>query len=53
MFGITPPLASGPEDPGLRAAVGAAFVVFLVGATLQIRRLRREAGPIVRDSAIA
>jgi len=47
------PLASGPEDPGLRAAVGAAFVVFLIGAALQVRRLRREAGPIVRGSAVA
>ena len=36
------PLATGPEDPGLQAAIGAAFVVFLVGAGLQTLRLRRR-----------
>jgi hypothetical protein len=39
------PLASGPEDPGLQAAIGAAFVVFLIGVTIQIIRLRRNGGP--------
>ena len=34
------PVAASPEAPGLQAAVGAAFVVFLIGATLQVRRLR-------------
>lgn len=34
------PWASGPEDPGLIAAVGAAFVVFLAGAALQLRRFK-------------
>jgi uncharacterized membrane protein len=41
------PLASGPEDPNLQVAIGAAFVLFLIGATLQVRRLRannRRAG---------
>ena len=37
------PLASGPEDPGLQAAIGAAFVVFLIGAAVQYRRLRAGA----------
>jgi hypothetical protein len=37
------PLASGPEDPGLQAAIGAAFVLFLVGAVVQCRRLRSRA----------
>ena len=37
------PLASGPDDPGLRSAIGLAFLVFIVGAGLQIRRLRAEA----------
>jgi uncharacterized membrane protein len=32
------PWASGPEDPRLAALVGSAFVVFLVGAILQVRR---------------
>jgi hypothetical protein len=47
------PLASGPEEPGLRAAVGVAFLVFLIGAALQVRRIRREAGPAVRGAVIA
>lgn len=47
------PLASSPEAPGLRAAVGVAFLVFLIGATLQVRRIRREASPAVRGSVIA
>lgn len=47
------PLASGPEDPGLRAAVGVALLVFLVGAALQVRRIRRETPGAVPGSAIA
>jgi len=35
------PLASGPESPGLQAAIGVVFLVFLAGATWQVRRLRR------------
>ena len=35
------PWASGPDDPNLQKAVGLAFLVFLVGATAQILRLRR------------
>ncbi len=38
------PLVAGPDAPELRAAVGAAFVVFLLGAALQVRRIRREKG---------
>lgn len=34
------PWAAGPEDPRLAALVGAAFVGFLVGAILQVRRER-------------
>jgi len=34
------PLFSGPEDPALAKTVGALFLIFLVGATLQVRRLR-------------
>jgi len=47
------PLVSGPEAPELRAAVGAAFLVFLIGAAVQVRRIRREASPGVPSSAIA
>ncbi|MDR6843062.1 hypothetical protein [Pseudoxanthomonas sacheonensis] len=35
------PWASGPDDPNLQKAVGIAFLVFLIGATAQIIRLRR------------
>lgn len=38
------PLVSGPDDPNLQAAVGAAFLVFLVGASVQVWRLRRQPG---------
>lgn len=36
------PLASGPDDPNLKAAIGCAFLVFLLGTFLQVRRLRSE-----------
>lgn len=42
------PLAAGPEDPALQLVAGLLFVVFLVGATLQVRGLRREASPVTR-----
>ena len=38
------PLVSGPDDPNLQAAVGVAFLVFLAGALVQVRRLRRQPG---------
>jgi hypothetical protein len=40
------PLFSSPEDPALQKLVGTIFGVFLVGAVLQVRRLRagRESG---------
>jgi uncharacterized membrane protein len=34
------PLASSPDDPRIQAAVGVCFVLFLIGAALQIRILR-------------
>lgn len=34
------PVFSSPEDPALQKLVGAVFVAFLVGAILQVRRLR-------------
>ena len=40
------PLATGPEDPALAAAIGAVLLVFVVIGIAQWRRLRREhAGP--------
>lgn len=35
------PAFSGPEDPTLKALVGVGFVIYLVGATAQVLRLRR------------
>ena len=37
------PLTTGPNDPRVQAAVGVGFVLFLIGAFLQWRRLRRDA----------
>lgn len=34
------PLASGQDDPALQAAIGGVFAAFLIGAALQIWRLR-------------
>lgn len=34
------PLTTGPEDPKLQAAIGVVFVLFLIGAALQAKRLR-------------
>jgi uncharacterized membrane protein len=33
------PLFSGPDDPALQKVVGVLFLIFLVGAALQVRRL--------------
>jgi uncharacterized membrane protein len=35
------PLASGPDDPALKAATGVLLLLFLVGASIQVVRLRR------------
>lgn len=34
------PLVSSPEAPALQAVIGGLFIAFLVGAVLQVRRLR-------------
>lgn len=36
------PLAASQEDPALKAAIGAVFVIFLIGAALQVWRVRAE-----------
>jgi len=38
------PVFSGPDDPTLQKLLGLCFLIFLVGATLQVRRLRAQ-GP--------
>lgn len=35
------PWATSPEDPLLQPIIGAVFVVFVIGAVLQVRRLKR------------
>jgi uncharacterized membrane protein len=35
------PLASGPEDPNIKMAAGICFVLFLIGATIQVRKMRK------------
>ena len=37
---VSAPLASGPDDPLVQKLVGLCFLLFLVGATLQVIRLR-------------
>ena len=36
------PLASSPEDPNVKMAIGISFVLFLIGATLQFRKMRKS-----------
>ena len=48
------PLVPSPDAQGLQAAIGAAFVVFLIGAGLQVKRLRAEyRGPQTRTPQFA
>lgn len=35
------PLASGPEDPNIKMAIGISFVLFLIGATIQLRKMKK------------
>jgi uncharacterized membrane protein len=44
-FPRSSPLFSSPEDPSLQAAVGACFVLLVVGCFFQVRRLRAEPRP--------
>jgi len=38
------PLASSPEDPNIKTAVGICFLLFLVLATMQMRKMRSSSG---------
>ena len=40
---VSQPLASGPDDPHIQAAIGVCFLLFLIGATLQVVKLRVRA----------
>jgi uncharacterized membrane protein len=46
------PAFSSPEDPTLQALTGLLFLLFLVGASLQVRRLRASApaGALLRNT---
>jgi len=39
---LNAPLASGPEDPRIQMAIGICFVLFLIGAAVQGRKLRTK-----------
>lgn len=47
------PLAASTEEPWLKAVVGALFLVFLVGAWMQVRHLRALHGTAPRPQASA
>jgi hypothetical protein len=36
------PLASNPDDPRIQMAIGICFVLFLIGAALQIRSIAKQ-----------
>lgn len=40
---VSQPLASGPDDPNIQAAIGVCFLLFLIGAILQVIKLRARA----------
>lgn len=39
---LSAPLASSPEDPRIQMASGICFIIFLIGATLQVRKMRGQ-----------
>lgn len=43
-FPVGAPLAASTEEPWLKAAAGILFVIFLLGAWLQVRHLRARSG---------
>ncbi len=36
------PIASSPEDPTIKMIVGICFVIFLIGAAIQVRKMKAE-----------
>lgn len=36
------PLASSPEDPRIQMVIGICFILFLIGAVLQVRKMRAQ-----------
>ncbi|XHS78142.1 hypothetical protein ACFJGW_20830 [Burkholderiaceae bacterium UC74_6] len=47
------PVFTNPEDPRLQALYGLSFLVFLVGATVQVRRLRARSATQVSSATHA
>lgn len=41
------PLASGPDDPHVQMAIGICFILFFIGATLQVIKLRGRSKALV------
>jgi uncharacterized membrane protein len=39
---VSAPLATGPDDPHIQTAIAVCFVLFLIGATLQVFKLRAD-----------
>jgi hypothetical protein len=39
---LAAPLASSPEDPGIQKVIGVCFVLFVLGAAVQVRRLQKS-----------
>lgn len=48
---LAQPWASGPDDPGLAALIGATFVLYLIGAALQAWRIRADSRLAVAATA--
>jgi uncharacterized membrane protein len=44
---VEAPVFSGPDDPTLQKVIGVVFLLFLVGATAQVLRLRRRAVTVI------
>ena len=49
-FPMAAPIFSSPEDPALQKVIGVVFVLFLVGAALQVRKLR-AGGPFLTGTS--
>lgn len=44
---VSAPLASGPNDPHIQAAIGVCFLLFLVFATMQVLKLRARSKTVL------
>jgi uncharacterized membrane protein len=44
---VDAPLASGPDDPHIQAAIGVCFLLFLIGVTLQVLKLRARSRTVL------